>query len=531
MKRLLGILLLGLGAFSMVIVSSAVPGGRSAHAVGASSPAQTAQLWVGTTVTSAPVFRYKVGIDGTMVLDFTLDDGTFSFPGWFAFSPAGEMFVMNHFGGVSRFLDPQGTPAFNGTITSGAFFQPLWGSFRGDELFVINQTADGVLRFNFDAAGDPVDNGAIPAGADFGRQRAVQARPETGELFVTVCCGPNAVRRYTIDASGDAVLGGNITGGGLSSPHDLAFSPWGELFVVNGGNHTISRFLFSATGVAIPNGVITESTLSVPLGVDFSPWGELFVANRNDGLIHRWVFDEEGDAIFKGSFNHDRGIHDLQFAPSVNQPPTADAGFDQTVECAGPSGTSVTLDGTMSNDPDPFGTLSSFAWTVPGVTLDDPTIAMPTGTFPLGMTTATLTVTDESGASDTDEVVIIVEDTTDPTISSVSASPGALWVPNHKMTGVTVSVNVSDICDSSISSSACEIVLVSSNEPVNGTGDGATTPDWVITGSLTVDLRAERAGDKSTRIYTITVECTDASGNISSSTVEVPVPHSQGKGQ
>lgn len=60
-------------------------------------------------------------------------------------------------------------------------------------------------------------------------------------------------------------------------------------------------------------------------------------------------------------------------------------------------------------------------------------------------------------------------------------------------------------------------------------GGGDTPPDWVITGPLTVDLRAERSGKGSGRVYTITVECSDASGNTATKTVTVTVPHDQGK--
>jgi len=65
---------------------------------------------------------------------------------------------------------------------------------------------------------------------------------------------------------------------------------------------------------------------------------------------------------------------------------------------------------------------------------------------------------------------------------------------------------------------------VTSNEPVDGLGDGDTGPDWQITGDLTVNLRAERSGQGSGRIYTITIECTDFSGNSSTKTVTVSVP-------
>lgn len=94
------------------------------------------------------------------------------------------------------------------------------------------------------------------------------------------------------------------------------------------------------------------------------------------------------------------------------------------------------------------------------------------------------------------------------------------------MVAVTVAVSVSDTCDTTPS---CHIISVSSNEPVNGLGDGNTAPDWEITGALAVNLRAERSGTGSGRLYTINVECTDHYGNSSTATVGVTVPHSQGK--
>ena len=96
------------------------------------------------------------------------------------------------------------------------------------------------------------------------------------------------------------------------------------------------------------------------------------------------------------------------------------------------------------------------------------------------------------------------------------------------MNPAIMTANVSDNCDSEPS---CQITSVSSNEPVNGSGDGNTSPDWVITGNLTVDLRAERSGSGSGRVYTIEVTCTDASVNSSTDTVNVTVPHDKGKGK
>jgi len=91
---------------------------------------------------------------------------------------------------------------------------------------------------------------------------------------------------------------------------------------------------------------------------------------------------------------------------------------------------------------------------------------------------------------------------------------------------VTVDVDAWDNCDAQ---PMCQITSVSSNETENGSGDGNTASDWEITGDLTVKLRAERSGSGNGRIYTIDVDCTDASGNSSTDSVTVTVPHDKGK--
>ena len=85
-----------------------------------------------------------------------------------------------------------------------------------------------------------------------------------------------------------------------------------------------------------------------------------------------------------------------------------------------------------------------------------------------------------------------------------------------------VTVAAQDRCDPA---PVCQLIAVSSNEPVNGTGDGHTAPDWQITGPLTVSLRAERAGNGSGRVYTLTTECHDATGNRAQGATTVTVPH------
>ncbi len=139
--------------------------------------------------------------------------------------------------------------------------------------------------------------------------------------------------------------------------------------------------------------------------------------------------------------------------------------------------------------------------------------------FPLGTTTVTFTATDDSGNVATTTVAVV--DTTPPRIDSVRANPATLWPPNHKMVSVKVTPDVFDICDAA---PACRILSVRSSEPVTGRGD-KTSPDWKITGDLSVLLRAERSGRGKGRVYTVKVECVDDSGNASRATGTVKVPH------
>jgi hypothetical protein len=118
-----------------------------------------------------------------------------------------------------------------------------------------------------------------------------------------------------------------------------------------------------------------------------------------------------------------------------------------------------------------------------------------------------------------------VVDAEAPQIVGVVPSQDQLWPPNGRLVPVTLAVDVTDNCDSSVS---CEIINVTSSEPVTGGAD-TTSPDWVVTGPLTLSLRAERLEAGPGRVYTVTVKCTDSSGNAATKSLTLTVPHDQGK--
>ncbi len=119
---------------------------------------------------------------------------------------------------------------------------------------------------------------------------------------------------------------------------------------------------------------------------------------------------------------------------------------------------------------------------------------------------------------------LTITDGTAPVIRGLTATPSVLWPVNHKLVSVVIAADVVDDVDPSPTT---RILAVSSNQPANGPGDGHTASDWVVTGPLTLNLRAERAGNAGDRVYTITVESRDQSGNASTGTVTVTVPHNQ----
>jgi hypothetical protein len=144
--------------------------------------------------------------------------------------------------------------------------------------------------------------------------------------------------------------------------------------------------------------------------------------------------------------------------------------------------------------------------------------------LPLGTNVVEVQVSDPSGSNATCSATITVVDTTPPVIESATADPDVLWPPNHKMIPIHLAVVVTDECGPA----TWKILSVTSNEAVNAHGSGHTSPDWLIIGDHGLKLRAERSGNGTGRVYTITIQASDLSGNTSQASVTVTVPHDHG---
>lgn len=207
---------------------------------------------------------------------------------------------------------------------------------------------------------------------------------------------------------------------------------------------------------------------------------------------------------------------------STSTAPIADAGPDQTVECGGSDGATVTLDGSRSRDADCD--VLTYTWTGPFgmATGRNPKVFLPVGTSAVN-----LTVSDEWSSSAPSTTRITVQDTQPPSLQ-VTLTPTLLWPANHKMVRIDAVINASDSCGDA--QPTVVLTSIDSDQPDNGTGDGDTAGDIQDAALGTFDrsflLRAERAGnDPRGRTYTVTYTAVDASGNCTQRSATVRVPH------
>ena len=135
----------------------------------------------------------------------------------------------------------------------------------------------------------------------------------------------------------------------------------------------------------------------------------------------------------------------------------------------------------------------------------------------------TWTLTDDCGNMTSHDQTITVLDTIPPVIANISPSQLSLWPPNHTMRKVKINYTNLDNC--SPPSKVTTSLKVLSNEPINGLGDGDTAPDWIINNNHEVMLRAERAGNRNGRIYTIIITAIDDCGNKRIDSTHVQVRH------
>lgn len=305
---------------------------------------------------------------------------------------------------------------------------------------------------------------------------------------------------------------------------------WDNNLVFGGKNYV------GAPDLTGTNGNISADPMFVdPTNGDFhlQPGSPAIDAGNNAAPFLPAMDFDGGPRVIAGHPNGpaivDMGAYEFNPTNQVPLPPVITCPEPMTVEC----GIGVVPFAQVFS---PSGNAMTVVWSVDGIAVQTNLVAASNppvtvgvtaslGALPLGTNLVEIAVTDSASNTASCSTTVTVVDTTPPAIQGASASPNVLWPPNHQMVAVTVNAVVSDNCGPA----TWKIIRVQSNEPVNGLGDGNTSPDWQILGNHTVVLRAERSGTGSGRIYTITIQAEDAAGNLSTAAVMVTVPKSMGK--
>jgi len=473
-----------------------------------------------------PAHLAAVNPDGSGLRDLTGPPGQSGLPAW---SPDGTRiaFVGATQAGMRLYL----LDFFSGdihTLTSAPGFAdstPAWapdgakiaftrcgGSPEDCDVWVVNVDGSGALNLTQ----SPGSEDTMPAWAPDGAKIAFSSSRDGNVEIYTMNADGTAPTRLTDAPEADL------------SPD---WSPDGTLLVF------ARRATFDASAVWTMK---ADGTEPKELGAGdqpvFSPDGaRIAFVKEMDSNRDLWVMNADGSGA-SALVASQAGESSPSWQPvnaGENAPPVANAGEDATFTCDSAE-TAARLDGSASSDPDSTPGTSDdirlFEWWVDfglatetflGTGMVKDQLGLPSGTYAV-----TLQATDSRGQTDTDKVVVTIDDQTPPQVTVV-LRPGRIWPPNHRMIRVRADVEALDYCG------PATVVLqsVTSSEPENSTGDGNTSPDIKGADLGTADfqffLRAERSGNGSGRTYTATYAATDPSGNTATASGRSIVPHDQ----
>jgi len=464
----------------------------------------------GTTGASLGVFDSGGGLEGPLGITF---------------GPDGNLYVAS--ANNNRVVRYDGVSGANlGTFASGGgLAAPISLTFGPDGNLYVSSSCCQVLRFN-GATGAFVDVFATLAGPDY--PRGLTFGPD-GQLYV-VSYNTASVERF------DGVTGAFFdtfvppASGGLATPSDLAFGPDGNLYVTGGSFPNPGVFRYHGVTGAFLGQFASVGEGPYPIGMTFGPDANLYVVvqGTKDGVTRfDWKTGALIDDFVASGSGGLGGPFGLAFSPG--QPVEITCPDPVSVECGSP----VELTAGVK---DPEGRPVTVVWTLNGSVVATNSVpasnsAAPVSVslsmeLPMGTNIVGVVASSSSTNAAYCSTLVTVVDTTPPHISRVRANPEVLWPPNHRWVPVTIHVRASDACGPV----TCKIKSVRSNESWTTRHGRDRSRDWIITGDLSLKLRAERSGSRKGRIYTITVECRDESGNVSTREVTVTVPHDRGRG-
>ena len=277
------------------------------------------------------------------------------------------------------------------------------------------------------------------------------------------------------------------------------------------------EFTISATDPDSDN--LTYSASSLPTGATFNVSIDFPTFSWTPTYDQAGIYPGVHFAVTDGYLTASENI--TITVGQVNRPPVLDPIGNKTVD----ENETLTFN-VLATDPD-GDTLTYSASNLPtGATFNGSTSTfswIPThdqaGTYP----GVHFEVTD-GYLSDSENITITVLNVNrQPVIESVTADPDRLWPPNHKYVDVTIIMDVTDP-DGNADNITRTTYFVTDDYGIYDVAETDLPEDGVIS------LVAERYGeDRDGRVYTITVTAYDAGELSNSASVEILVPHDQGK--
>ncbi|MCU1266238.1 MAG: repeat containing protein [Acidobacteria bacterium] len=392
-----------------------------------------ALLILTTSVLASIAFISKWGTSGSA-------DGQFLTPTGIGVDSAGNVYVAEGNGNRVQKFDNNGTFLLKFGIPGdvpGGFVSPSGVAVDSlGNIYVSDSFTDKISKFDSSGAFIVRWGGSGSGSGQFLGASGVAV--DSANNIYASDTNNHRVQKFT--AAGVFVSSWGSSGSGdgqFSQPQGLGIDSTNNVYVADTGNSRIQKF--TASGVFLTKWGSAGSgngQFSSPAGVSADSSGNVFVADSGNNRIQSFtgagVFVEafgtagSGDGQFSGPqdvtadalgniFVADTGNDRVQKLGTA-VPVVADAGPDQTLECAGAT-TAVTLDGTASAG---GGTLS-YTWKEGATTLGTgATLAV---SLPAGPHTITLTVTSSGGGSDDDTVNINIVDTVAPVIALSGANP------------------------------------------------------------------------------------------------------------
>jgi DNA-binding beta-propeller fold protein YncE len=342
----------------------------------------------------------KFDASGTFILQFGLPGdvpGGFVSPNKAATDSAGNVYVSDSFTNRVQKFDASGT------------FLLTWGSMgSGDGQFIngsggvavdssgnVYVTDPGNHRIEkFTSTGTFISKWGTNGTGDTQFDTPLGIAVDAANNVYVVDLVNNRVQKFTSTGTFISKWGtSGASDGQFSGPQGIAVDAAGNVYVADSGNNRIQKFTSTGTFIdACGSAGSGNGEFSSPQDVAVDATGNLYVADAGNDRVQKF------------------GV--------AAAPPVANAGPDQTVECAGGL-TPVTLNGTGSTPGS--GTINSYTWKEGATTLG--TGATLNVSLPAGAHNITLTVTDTGGGSDDDDVVVNIVDTTPPVINLVGANP------------------------------------------------------------------------------------------------------------